>query len=363
MKFLTKKQLTLEQKKTMKKRVISSIIMVFYFIFIFALAILCDNVNGWSPLNLTGKRICAFLLLFVSVPIVFIVTNEISRLFFKFKKYCYVVLLLTGCLLIYSPTLVYFLHYYKFINIQTITPYSTNLISGLQLTNIFTIVLFSNIFFTCFITFILLLINHKLNIKNWLILTLLVGISCGAIIGFYFFIFVRGWITILFLILIVVSMDSFAYFGGLLFGKRKMAPVISPKKTWEGFIIALLISIILMLLLIFGLSFIDSSQTLKNIFGVQFQTSNEFLPNNTMANKPLWWVCMFFIIVALCVISVLGDLCFSLFKRKYHIKDYGNVIPGHGGILDRIDSHAFVISSYFAFSFFLALFAKTVVFF
>lgn len=113
-----------------------------------------------------------------------------------------------------------------------------------------------------------------------------------------------------FLILIWAS-DTFAYLGGSLFGKHKLAPDISPGKTWEGF----LISCVLTVGLAVGLSFIPFFKS----WGL---------------------LCWHLVVIALLteVFGLLGDLTESLFKRKAGVKDSGNVIPGHGGVLDRVDS-------------------------
>lgn len=102
--------------------------------------------------------------------------------------------------------------------------------------------------------------------------------------------------------------DSGAYFCGRFFGKHKMIERISPKKTWEGFfggwVVGMALSWALSLLYVQDLNY----------------TLN----------------------LAICVLAPvfaeLGDLCFSSFKREYKLKDFSNLLPGHGGVLDRVDS-------------------------
>ncbi|MCL2437117.1 MAG: phosphatidate cytidylyltransferase, partial [Clostridiales bacterium] len=109
--------------------------------------------------------------------------------------------------------------------------------------------------------------------------------------------------------------DVMAYFTGYVFGKHKLCPTISPKKTIEGAIGGVLGSVILC-----------------GIFGYFF-AYEAFWPN-------MFIHCM--VIGALGgVVSQFGDLTASVFKRKMGIKDYGNLIPGHGGVLDRFDSVLF----------------------
>jgi phosphatidate cytidylyltransferase len=110
---------------------------------------------------------------------------------------------------------------------------------------------------------------------------------------------------------VVVIADSAAYFSGRRFGKHKLAPRISPGKTWEGAIGAWAAITIYALLLYF---FAPSSINLQ------------CLPQALA----LFW--------AMFGLSVLGDLFESTLKRQAGIKDSGNLLPGHGGILDRIDS-------------------------
>jgi phosphatidate cytidylyltransferase len=106
--------------------------------------------------------------------------------------------------------------------------------------------------------------------------------------------------------------DSFAYLVGVRFGKRKLAPVISPNKSIEGVIGGTTVTII-------GLV----------IYGLVLQFGFGFRVNYLYA--------AIYAIVGSAA-GVFGDLCFSVIKRQTGIKDYGNLIPGHGGILDRFDS-------------------------
>jgi phosphatidate cytidylyltransferase len=102
--------------------------------------------------------------------------------------------------------------------------------------------------------------------------------------------------------------DSGAYFTGRQWGKTKLAPAISPGKTWEG---------------VYGGLF--SSLVFAGIAGMLFSESVK-------------WALMFMLVAGIAVLfSVVGDLLESLMKRHSGIKDSGHIIPGHGGILDRID--------------------------
>ncbi len=123
--------------------------------------------------------------------------------------------------------------------------------------------------------------------------------------------------------------DAGAYFAGVFFGSHKLCPNVSPNKTVEGFIGGIVIGTISSLIIGFIYSFIYSNAEFN--YGVML------------------------IIGALSsVISVLGDLTFSMIKRQCKIKDYGSIFPGHGGFLDRFDSVLFTaplvyfIGSYFS---------------
>lgn len=113
-----------------------------------------------------------------------------------------------------------------------------------------------------------------------------------------------AWLVLL-LMLVVALADSGGYFAGRRFGRHKLAPAVSPGKTWEGFAGGLLANLLLALILSYSL-------------------------------KVDHWV-MLAIIVPTSLISVLGDLLESMVKRHAGVKDSGQLLPGHGGILDRVD--------------------------
>lgn len=112
--------------------------------------------------------------------------------------------------------------------------------------------------------------------------------------------------------------DIGAYFAGTFFGKHKLCPEISPKKTIEGAIGGLVVNVIAIML--------SGLVVTKLMYG-----------GSLSANYLALFIVGFFG----SPISILGDLSFSLIKRSCNIKDFGSVIPGHGGILDRFDSVIF----------------------
>ena len=119
--------------------------------------------------------------------------------------------------------------------------------------------------------------------------------------------------------------DAFAYFVGVLFGHHKMNERVSPKKTWEGFFGG----VILTALFLSGYAFIFAS-----VDGGK----HALLPGLLDLEH---WYHIVILSTLVPLVSVLGDLVFSSIKRHYQIKDFSNLIPGHGGILDRLDSLMF----------------------
>lgn len=123
--------------------------------------------------------------------------------------------------------------------------------------------------------------------------------------------------------------DTFAYIVGVKFGKHKMAPVISPKKSIEGAIGGVVITAAMNLLILYLFTV-----GCKNLYGYALFGES--------AMKYLYIVP---ISMVLSLVSMLGDLSASVIKRNFGIKDYGKLIPGHGGIMDRFDSCIFVAPS------------------
>ncbi len=124
----------------------------------------------------------------------------------------------------------------------------------------------------------------------------------------------EGLKVIFYLLLITISTDTFAFILGTKFGKHKLVPSISPKKSIEGFIAGTLIGTII-----------------ASTFYMIVIDANPIIILYT---------------ILLSMVGQFGDLVFSSIKRKYEIKDFSNIMPGHGGILDRVDSLIFVALVY-----------------
>ena len=125
-----------------------------------------------------------------------------------------------------------------------------------------------------------------------------------------------GMLNVFLPLAISFGSDTFALFAGMLCGKHKLAPKVSPKKTVEGAIGGLIGGMFGMAVMMFVGAAVISDAYLGPREVVLFGVIG-------------------------CVISQIGDLSFSVIKREFGVKDYGNLLPGHGGILDRFDSVTF----------------------
>ena len=123
--------------------------------------------------------------------------------------------------------------------------------------------------------------------------------------------------------------DAFAYFVGVFFGRHKMIERVSPKKTWEGFFGGVILTSIFLSAWAFILAAVDHGNhaILKGLLDLEH------------------WYHIIILSILIPLVSVLGDLVFSSIKRYYGIKDFSNVLPGHGGILDRMDSIVFALTT------------------
>ena len=142
-------------------------------------------------------------------------------------------------------------------------------------------------------------------------------------------IMVAGWFLVLFTFLVIWIGDTAAYYVGRSFGRTKFAPSISPKKTWEGAIASGLAAIAI------GILLVDfAPQLSRGLTKIHLMNSPDFF-----ANTPMWITALVALVVN--IAGQIGDLLESLIKRGAGVKDSGSLLPGHGGILDRIDALLF----------------------
>lgn len=149
-------------------------------------------------------------------------------------------------------------------------------------------------------------IPHSKSLKYLMGCCLLIPASLSLIVLYEV---ENGVYTVLMFFFLIWVVDSTAYFTGRRWGRRHLASRISPAKTWEGFIGSLLVTVLPAMVYI----------KLKGICGME-----------------MFWLIVLFVITA--GFSAVGDLFESMFKRHINLKDSGHLLPGHGGMLDRIDS-------------------------
>lgn len=127
-------------------------------------------------------------------------------------------------------------------------------------------------------------------------------------------------------VVISFANDTFAYFAGRAFGKHKMYPAVSPNKSWEGFAGGVVGNVVMM-----------------------FVYKQFFFPGLTVVD-------LLILAIAGSIFGPVGDFCESMLKRSHGVKDSGKIIPGHGGILDRIDALIFNAPMTFAYVYFVRSF-------
>ena len=135
---------------------------------------------------------------------------------------------------------------------------------------------------------------------------------------------------IIYVFMITILTDVFAYVFGMLFGKHKMIERISPKKTWEGAIGGTLIGTLAATLFAFLYGDLFPKTHLNTIF--------DSFVNTNKIDQALLFVCIFVVSLMTSIAGQIGDLVASRLKRTYDVKDFSNIFPGHGGFLDRFDS-------------------------
>ena len=256
----------------MKKRIISAIIMMIIFI----------------PLLLIGGKPFAIFMSLLAVAGLY----EILNLRESKKKFPFL-------MKVFAYILVVFFSLNNFDSIE----FSTNLDYKVM----------TFIIFVFLMPMVFINDNKKYNLNDALFLigsTLFIGLSFNLLI------ITRNYdiLYIVYLLLITTITDTFALFTGNLIGKHKLAPTISPKKTYEGLFGGLLMGTILAVV---------------------------FYHVGISHDLPL--VILILITLFLAGIGQIGDLVFSAIKRYYGKKDFSDLIPGHGGILDRLDSIIFVV--------------------
>ncbi len=157
---------------------------------------------------------------------------------------------------------------------------------------------------------------------------LLISMSMGCLIALNSASSVHGLMYLIMGLCGAWLADSGAYFAGTFLGKRKLCPEVSPKKTVEGFIGGIVVTGLLFMLINFAYS--------------------KILPSVSDNSVEINYLAVGLIGMILAVVGTIGDLSASVLKRQCGIKDYGNIMPGHGGLMDRFDSVIFVAPCLFA---------------
>lgn len=167
-----------------------------------------------------------------------------------------------------------------------------------------------------------MIFDDTLNIERAAYIFTAGSLVCGGIHALLVLRIEYGWQYLLLLAIATYGSDTGAYFAGMMFGKHKLIPRLSPKKTIEGSIGGII---------------------LGSVMGIAFAHFAGILNGQ--------WPLVISIIV-MTMTSQIGDLIFSAIKRYFEVKDYSHLLPGHGGILDRIDSLTY---NALIFSFFLII--------
>jgi len=206
--------------------------------------------------------------------------------------------------------------------------------------------------FMLVVLFIYFVLSHNFSVTNVgkaLLVMIYVGFGSASIV----LLRLIGVRFIVYMLIISTLTDTFAYVIGMKFGKHKMTPNISPKKSWEGAIGGSIIATIIAS--VFAMYYGDIF-VVGTFLGDLFNSSGERtlldrLLIESNVTFELQFLFVFILTFFATIVSQFGDLMASKLKRHYQIKDFGSIFPGHGGIMDRFDS-VMLVSMFLSASFF-----------
>lgn len=317
-KIIQKNELSSEAKASIRTRVISAIVMI-------ALTVPCLIFGGWFW----------FAFVFAGLVGAAYELTKITPLKGKFRIVIYIIVILLTIAITYYQ---FFTKLNDAIQSGNVSPENLFVNLGtIDLSEMIIMLVAAVFFIICFMKeafsidlvfyFVSMIIVIGLGFQSFLYLRYLpfstssIGFGNCLDLTQPIFKYWQSALLILFVLIGVLMNDTGAYFVGILFGKHKMNPRISPKKTWEGFIGGIAVSMICSLLW----------ATLWSIGGFPI------LP--ILDHTHWYWVLIASILLP--IMGDIGDFVFSAIKRHFGVKDFSQLIPGHGGILDRIDSVIF----------------------
>ena len=342
------------KKANLITRAKSSVFVILFFLIAVALSVFCDPQCRFAPAFLSNKWIpfTFYVLVFcITIWLNILIAIEINNCFIKYKSKRNNIIL----------SLVLFAF-----EVSTIWIFPT---FGYGLTNTalstWQIIFVSCLVLSILLIFIFAIIYFKLNnirvTKTILSGALIIVLVHLTYVAGNYLIVTKSWFVPVLLTVIPTINDFCAYISGVIFGKHKMVPKLSPKKTWEGCVTGIIVTTCVSIGIILALYFANNPSTNNSYISIGSFMGWQWLDANSIAsfinNKQhlIWLITVCFSCLVVAILSVLGDLLFSYFKRSNQIKDYSNFIPGHGGVLDRLDSFILVIVIYFVISIVLCL--------
>lgn len=333
-----------EKKKNLANRSFIAVFVIIYYLIAIVLSLLSDSTDvslNLLKLNINAavKDILSFVYIFyIYIPFIFAVW-EVNKLIFDNNKKTFACLLVSMTIFYLLPTILYII-FFELINVFQLNNWgklfanNENKNTEINKIRIFICSFLFSIFVNIVTSIVLLKQTNKMSAKNVISLVFLTfmvpfGFMSFAHIGLY-----KSWLVLIYIFILVTCTDAFGYIWGSLFGKNKMAPIISPNKTWEGGILGTITSILI--------SLVFASLLLFDSSNLAFRELSIFNSTTSWVNW-IWIVCTS---ITIAIMSIIGDLTFSYIKRIFNIKDFSNTLASHGGILDRVDSMIFACASY-----------------
>lgn len=299
----------------MKKRIITGIVLVLVFVPLMTIEFLLP----------VFQIVCGLLACVGSL--------EMIRLYEKEKKFnfCDKVIIIISTLLIFLSGLTIW------------EPFKAEIVLNEETTNIIKWIVFDpKISFALLILAVVLQLCLLVFSKNFDAKDIGKSIASSFYVGFgvacLTVLRIMGIRFVAYLFLITSLTDVFAYFFGMLFGKHKMIERISPKKTWEGAIAGTIVATITGTL--YAFLYGDLFSGMFNPDGLT-TIFDKFITIGTQTNQVVLFILIFIVTLLTSIAGQIGDLVASKLKRTYDVKDFGNIFPGHGGVLDRFDSSIF----------------------